>query len=164
MFYSRTRIFLHWLSAAVILWALITGFYVALFDTPVVLKETVGFFNVSITAVFIPFFVVRVFLCFFQGKQTDRTLAQWTAFCVHKFIYLVTSVVLATGVMMMDREINIFNVLLIPAPIESAERVAAFKKAHDVACVVLSVLVVLHIDAVIRHEVSGYRILRRMLW
>ncbi|WP_040063679.1 cytochrome b [Pseudomonas batumici] len=164
MFYSKAQIFLHWLSAAIILWALISGFYVAVFDTSLVLKESVDFFNVSITAAFIPFFVVRVFLSFFRGKQTDRTLAQWTAFWVHKVIYLVTGVVLATGVMMMDRAINLFDLLLIPAPIESAGLVAVFKKIHDVSCVVLAVLVVLHIGAVIRHEVSGHRILRRMLW
>ena len=164
MFYSRTQIFLHWLSAAVIVWTLISGFYVALFGTSTVLKEAVSFFNVSITAVFIPFFLIRVFLSFFSGEQPERTLAQWTAFWVHKCIYLVTGVVLASGVMMMEQAINVFDVLFIPAPIESAGLVAVFKKTHDVSCVVLAVLVVLHIGAVIRHEVSGYRILRRMLW
>jgi len=136
----------------------------AFLNTSLVLKELVGFFNVSVTALFIPFFIVRVFLSFFPKEQAVRTLAQWTAFWVHKVIYLVTGIVLATGVMMMDRPINLFDLLLIPAPIESVGLIAAFKKTHDVSCVVLAVLVVLHIGAVIRHEVSGHRILRRMLW
>ncbi len=93
-----------------------------------------------------------------------RTPAQWTAFWVHKCMYLVTGVVLTSGVMMMDRAINVFDVLSIPAPLESAGLIAVFKKIHDVSCVVLAVLVVLHMGAVIRHEVSGHRILRRMLW
>jgi len=152
------------LSAVVILWALISGFYMAFLSTSPALKETVGFFNVSVTALFVPFFIIRVFLSFFSKGQGDRTLAQWTAFWVHKVIYLVTGIVLATGVMMMDRPINLFDLLLIPAPIESVGLIAAFKKTHDVSCVVLAVLVVLHIGAVIRHEVSGHRILRRMLW
>ncbi|WP_248805734.1 cytochrome b [Pseudomonas sp. MWU13-2100] len=164
LFYSGTRIFLHWLSAAVILWALISGFYVALFDVSWVLKEAVSFFNVSLTTLFIPFFVVRAFLSFFQERQMLRTPAQWTAFWVHKCMYLVTGVVLTSGVMMMDRAINVFDVLSIPAPLESAGLIAVFKKIHDVSCVVLAVLVVLHMGAVIRHEVSGHRILRRMLW
>ncbi|NWA28852.1 cytochrome b/b6 domain-containing protein [Pseudomonas gingeri] len=156
--------FLHWLSAAIILWALVSGFYVAFLSTSLALKQVVGSFNVSVTALFIPFFVVRIFLSFSPREQTARTLAQWTAFWVHKVIYLVTGIVLATGVMMMDRAINLFDLLLIPAPIDSAGLIAVFKKLHDVSCVVLAVLVVLHIGAVIRHEVSGHRILRRMLW
>ncbi|MGA8136139.1 MULTISPECIES: cytochrome b [Pseudomonas] len=164
MFYSRTQIFLHWLSAVVILWALISGFYMAFLSTSPALKAVVGSFNVSLTALFIPFFIIRVFLSFFSRGQTDRTLAQWTAFWVHKVIYLVTAIVLATGVMMMDRAINLFDLFLIPAPVESVGLIAVFKKIHDISCVVLAVLVVLHIGAVIRHEVSGHRILRRMLW
>ncbi|NWD66291.1 cytochrome b/b6 domain-containing protein [Pseudomonas gingeri] len=156
--------FLHWLSAAIILWALVSGFYVAFLSTSLALKQVVGSFNVYVTALFIPFFVVRVLLSFSPREQTARTLAQWTAFWVHKVIYLVTGIVLATGVMMMDRAINLFDLLLIPAPIDSAGLIAVFKKLHDVSCIVLAVLVVLHIGAVIRHEVSGHRILRRMMW
>ena len=46
--YSRQRVLLHWLSAAVILWTLLSGFFVAGFEVPAHMKESVAFFNVGL--------------------------------------------------------------------------------------------------------------------
>ena len=59
--YSRQRVWLHWLSAVVIIWTLASGFYVASVQVPAQLKQTVALFNVSLTTVFIPFFIWRLF-------------------------------------------------------------------------------------------------------
>jgi cytochrome b561 len=44
--YSRQRVLLHWLSAAVILWTLLSGFLVAGFEVSAHIKESVALINV----------------------------------------------------------------------------------------------------------------------
>ena len=62
--YCSQRVILHGLSAAVILWTLLSGFLVAGFGVFSPLKEPVAFLNISLTTVFIPFYVRRLFLFF----------------------------------------------------------------------------------------------------
>ena len=62
--YCRQRVILYWLSAAVILWTLLSGFLVAGFGVFTPLKEPVAFFSILLTTVFIPFYVGRLFLFF----------------------------------------------------------------------------------------------------
>lgn len=52
--YSTTQKWLHWVSAIVILWSLLS-FYVAVFTVPESVKAWVGFFNVSLTASISPY-------------------------------------------------------------------------------------------------------------
>ena len=57
MKYSTQQIILHWLSAIIIIWATLSGFYVAFCHPDQPVKEWIGFFNVSLTTLFIPFFI-----------------------------------------------------------------------------------------------------------
>jgi cytochrome b561 len=163
--YSTQRVWLHWLSAAVIVWTLISGFYVATVDVSPRINQWVSFLNVSLTTVFIPFFVWR--LCVFvaharhTGVRTFNPMER-LALLVHTLIYLVISLVLVTGVLMMDRPINVFGVVEIVQPLSNRELVSRFFTIHMWACVVLSLLVVLHVGAVIVHELCGHRVLHRM--
>lgn len=163
--YSVGQIALHWVSAVVILWALLSGFYIALFAVESSTKEWIGFFNVSLTALYIPIFVLRLYYSFFYDFPLfarKRSLAEYMALFVHKVIYLTVAIVLLTGVLMMDRPINIFGVLFIPQPITDPTALAWYMRVHIQACVVLLILVALHIGAVIRHELFGHRVLRNM--
>jgi cytochrome b561 len=163
--YSPGQVLLHWLSAGVILWALLSGFYVSVVDVLPQTKAWVGFVNVSLTALFIPVFAVRVYLVVIHScvdDATNKTLMDHVACLMHKFIYLVTSVVLVTGVLMMDRAINVFDLILIPQPLEDPTWINRFFTVHIWSCVVLLILVALHISAVIKHEMCGRRILKRM--
>ncbi len=157
--------FLHWLSAVIIVWALSSGFYVSLFDVALTVKEWVAFINVSLTTVFLPFFVVRLYI-FLRRRRSDntmhRSLGEHLASFVHGLIYLVVSMVLVTGILMMDRVINVFDLLFIPQPLQDPYWIQLFLKIHVWACVVLAVLVGLHMSAVIKHEVSGRRVLGNM--
>jgi len=87
-------------------------------------------------------------------------LASW----MHKSIYLMTAVVLLTGILMMDRPINIFDLVLIPAPLNDLQWIDRFFVIHVWACVMLLVQVALHIAAVIKHEMCGRRILKKMVF
>ncbi|WP_235515057.1 cytochrome b/b6 domain-containing protein [Erwinia sp. Leaf53] len=69
--YAWQQVVLHWLSAVVIIWATITGFYAAMFETTPEIKEWIGFFNVSLTTVFIPFFILRVYYLLKLGKPHE---------------------------------------------------------------------------------------------
>ncbi|EJM94185.1 cytochrome B561 [Pseudomonas sp. GM74] len=163
--YSRQRVLLHWLSAAVILWTLLSGFLVAGFEVSTHIKESVAFFNVSLTTVFIPFYVWRLFLFFthtrFSGMSSLAPVEALALF-VHALIYLIVGAVLVTGVLMMDRPIDVFGVVEFGQPLNDPRLTALFATVHMWACVVLSLLLTAHIGAVIVHEACNHRVLRRM--
>jgi len=163
--YAWQQVILHWLSAAIIIWATLTGFYVALFDVSPQLKNWMGFFNASLTTVFIPLFILRLWFMFRLGKpkqEKPATLATHAAEIAHMLLYLTISLVLVSGVLMMEREINVFNLFVIPQPIEALSLTQLFNRIHIISCAVLGGLVLLHILAVIKHELFGNRIMRRM--
>ncbi|TVT83255.1 cytochrome b [Pseudomonas sp. H3(2019)] len=163
--YTGVQKFLHWLSAVIIVWALVSGFYVSLFEVAVSVKEWVAFVNVSLTTAFLPFFALRLYLSL-RRRRSDttkqRTFIEALASCVHGLIYLVVSVVLVTGILMMDRGINVFDFLSIPQPLEDPYWTSVFMNVHVWACIALAVMIALHITAVIKHEVSGRRVLVNM--
>jgi cytochrome b561 len=163
--YCNKRVLLHWISALVIVWTLMSGFYVAGNEVTEQTKHWVAFFNVSLTTVFIPVFVWR-FCIFIAHARFIRvsmlSFEEKLAGFAHALIYFTVSVVLVTGVLMMDRPIDVFGVVDIAQPLSDPELVAQFVKVHVWACVVLSGLIALHVGAVIVHEWRGHRILRRM--
>ena len=163
--YCRQRVILHWLSAAVILWTLLSGFLVAGFGVFAPLKEPVAFFNVSLTTVFIPFYVWRLFLFFthtrFSGLRS-LSLVEVCALAAHALIYILVGAVLLTGVLMMDRPINVFWLMQIPPPVSDPQLLALFVTVHIWLCVALSLLVVGHIAAVIVHETGEQPVLGKM--
>ncbi|CFQ99416.1 MULTISPECIES: cytochrome b [Yersinia] len=163
--YSWQQIVLHWVSAAVIIWATVTGFYVALFDVTPTLKTLIGFINVSLTTVFIPLFIIRLYFYFTAEKPTEVNSTRSTkiiAHVVHFIIYLNIAIVLITGVLMMERDINVFDLFSIPQPIHNLAVTSIFNTTHIISCTTLAALVLLHIAAVVKHELSGKRVLRRM--
>ncbi len=162
--YSMSQKLLHWVSAVIILWSLLSGFYVAVFSVPASVKAWVGFFNVSLTTLYIPVFILRVYCSFSHGLDfsTKRSLQEYMALLVHKAMYLVLAVVLATGVLMMDRPINVFNLFSI-APFESDPvRIVWYTRVHVLSCVGLLLMLVMHIGAVVLHERRGKRVMARM--
>lgn len=163
--YSWQQVCLHWLSAAVIIWATLTGFYLFLFHPSSAVKAWISFVNVSLTTAFIPFFILRIIYCYLHGKpaanpaqaRTEK-IAHW----VHMFLYANISLVLVTGVLMMEHSINVFNFMLIPAPLSNPLHTTFFHTVHLFSCASLALLVLLHILAVIKHQLSGQGIMRRM--
>ena len=82
---------------------------------------------------------------------------------MHVSLYLLILTVLFSGVLMMRQDISIFNYLVIPPLIDNVEIQYFFETLHVYSCRVLALLVMLHILAVIKHEIRGVRILNRML-
>ncbi|PIB64250.1 MULTISPECIES: cytochrome b/b6 domain-containing protein [unclassified Pseudomonas] len=162
--YSTRQKLLHWISAVVILWALLSGFFVAVFTVPAPVKAWVGFFNVSLTTLYIPVFALRVYCSFSHGLDFSikRSPQEYIALLVHKAMYLVLAVVLATGVLMMDRPINIFNLVSIMPFDSDPARIAWYTRVHVLSCVGLLLMLVMHIGAVVLHERRGKRVMARM--
>lgn len=165
--YSRPRVFLHWLSAIVIIWATISGFWVGMSNPSPTIKNWVGCFNVSLTTLFIPFFVIRLYYAFSSVKPEDDLLTkkeEKLAFIGHLALYATITVVMVTGVLMMERPINVFNWFMIPQPFNNLQLTSLFNKLHAVSCTTLGLLVVGHILAVVKHQWQGKALLRRMSW
>lgn len=165
MRYTPVQVVLHWVSAVVILWALMSGFYVSIFEVVPTTKAWVGFVNVSLTALYIPLFILRFYWAFLHGRSKftrGRSINEYMALFVHTAIYWVLGVVLVTGVLMMDRPINIFDVLLIAQPLTDPMAIEWFMRVHIQACVALLALVAVHVGAVIKHEMCGHRVLKNM--
>jgi cytochrome b561 len=164
--YTRTQVALHWLSAVIIVWATISGFYVGLLPVSAGLKSLIGFINVSLTTLLIPFFFWRTVLAWqHRGRAGHGSGAMaWVVKAVHGLLYGLTWLVLISGVLMMDRPINVFNVVQFPAPLSDPQLTHAITQLHIILCVLLGGLVGLHVAAVIKHQLCGNKVLRRMSW
>jgi len=164
--YCWQQVLLHWVSAVVIVWALISGFYVAIFDVEPTTASLVGFVNVSLTTLFIPLFLMRWLVRLFKprpGAVHDDPAGQLIAHLVHEGLYWVTAVVLLSGVLMMDGPIDVFGWFTLAPLLSDWFWLAAWSKLHIAASSLLALGVLLHVGAVVFHELSGRRVLRRML-
>ena len=138
----------------------------ALFSPAPEYKNWVGFFNVSLTTLFIPLFLLRVFFALRHGKPDDKLLShreEKLATYGHVVLYANITIVLLTGVMMMDRPINVFDLFTLPQPFKDASLIRLFNRMHVISCVSLSFFVSGHIFFVIKHHLAGKPLLRRML-
>lgn len=83
-------------------------------------------------------------------------------FFVHTAIYLATAIVLVSGVLMMNRETEVFNLVSLPPLVSDVALLELFTFVHDVACVLLAVLLVMHIGAVIKHQLAEQSVIKHM--
>lgn len=70
--YAWQQILLHWVSALVIIWVLLSGFYVAHLNVTPTTFHLVAFVNVAMTTLFIPIFLLRWLL-----RRTCSNPAAW---------------------------------------------------------------------------------------
>lgn len=162
--YSAAQVLLHWLSAIIIVWALVSGFSVAWLDVASGTKALVSYVNVSLTTLLIPFFFVRLLLALRRAAPPAVTPMERVAALAHWALYSVTSVVLVTGILMMDHPINVFGWVTFPAPVADIKLIETFFRLHIWSCGLLAVLVGLHVAAVIKHQWQGRNLLARMLF
>lgn len=164
--YSPTAKLLHWVSAAVILWATSSGLFAAAFADEAV-RAWLASLNVSLTTLFVPVFALRV-VCRLVAKPPAAPhlspAMRRSARLGHAALYVLTGIVLASGVLMMRQDIDVFEWVSLPRPLRNAALNRLFGGVHRVASVCLAVLVLGHVLAVVRHERRGTPVLQRMLW
>jgi cytochrome b561 len=164
--YSRTARIFHWISAAVIIWATLTGFFLATLAANSELRAFLSWFNVSLTTTFMPIFVLRMAYAAKSRKpallDVPRT-QQIAAKAAHILLYAVTGTVLASGLLMMQHDISLFGLASLPNPIGNTYWNNLYYGVHRYACMALFLLVLLHVAAVFRHHRAGRNILGRMV-
>ena len=164
--YDRVSRALHWLSAFVIIWAAFSGIYIASMSVNEHWRQVIGEFNVSLTTVFIPFFIWRVtnILCKkappYGSMLSDNQVL--VAKIAHLFMYVLITIVLVTGVLMMPHEFSVFGVFKVPQLIHNEIALDKFKHVHFISSQMLAAAVLLHVLAVAKHEFNGNSVLRRM--
>lgn len=163
--YSALQKVLHALSALLILWLMVSGFSVGLISEAARYKQVIGNFNVSLSLLLMPLFILRFYVSFGRGFPAAvdvNNIESWLAFIIHTMMYLTVVTVLVSGVLMMDRPIGFFNVVSVPQPFDSSEVHEIFALIHTQACAILVLLVSVHVAAVIKHHRSGRPIIKRM--
>ncbi|ROL74246.1 cytochrome b [Pseudomonas protegens] len=162
--YSRLHVLLHWIFACIIIWATVSGFGNALLDLPTEIADGISLVNVSLTFMLIPLFVLRI-LCALDHRaaaHTTHRALRLLAKSGHLVLYVVTGLVLVTGVLMMERPINLFGVLSLAQPLQAPLLTDFFNVLHKYACVALALLVAGHVAAVAVHHRYGEKLLQRM--
>lgn len=161
--YSKPRVFLHWLSAAIILWATFSGFGVALLDANHPFRQWVESFNPQITSLFIPFFAWRLWLAIKAAPHLRHNTQERLASAAHMALYAAISGVLITGVLMMTHPVTLIALITLPQLIHSNAALLGLHQLHHVLCAVLAGLVALHLAAVVMHQVRGKSVMGRMI-
>lgn len=164
--YCWQQILLHWVSAVVILWALVSGFYVSGFTVEPATARWVGFVNVGLTTLFIPVFLLRWLMRYLKPRPcvpNENPLLRRIAHVVHEGIYWLTALVLTSGVLMMDRAIDVFGWFAIAPLLTDPFWLSAWFTLHIAANAALALVVALHVGAVAMHEFAGGRVISRMI-
>ncbi|MAB26003.1 hypothetical protein EF096_10040 [Pseudomonas neustonica] len=165
--YDATARLLHWISAAVILWATLTGFSTLLLANDSALKHVIADFNVSLTTLFIPVFLCRVIYRLRTPSPSYNnqlsTKEAGIAKVAHCVMYILVTLVLLSGVLMMTKDIELFHLIAIPQMVHNDFALALLKKLHTLATVLLGIGIILHLAAVVKHELAGKTMLRRIV-
>ena len=156
---------LHWLSAGVIVWATITGFYASTLPAEAALRASLAAFNVALTTLFIPVFMLRVINRIVtidpQPLHKEPRLNR-ISLLAQLALYGVVAAVLLTGVLAVDHRASIFGLFdLDPIPLSEAQRRLA-NLVHRYGCMLLAAALVAHIAAVIVFMRKGKPMFARM--
>lgn len=157
---------LHWLSAIVILWAVFSGFFILIVRPAEHIIHWIADFNVAVTLLFVPVFAVRILIAASMTKPSTPDLdAQQQALANkgHLMLYVVVCAVLTSGVLMMDRGMSVFGWFEIAPLLKDEALTSAFFTLHRYANIMLTLLLVAHIAAVVKHQRHGVPLMRKMI-
>lgn len=163
--YSRLARILHWISAAVIIWATVTGFFMAALQPESALRAFLSSLNVSLTTLFLPVFFLRMANAALSKGPAELPVPKSqrrAASLMHVSLYATTTIVLLSGVLMMNHDIAVFGLVRLPNPLTDQYWNGLFYGLHRWSCATLALLVIAHVCAVIHHHRRGRRIMSRM--
>jgi cytochrome b561 len=148
------------------MWALASGFSNAAGILPAALGRLISPFNASLTALLIPIFVLRLLYRFsFTAPELPLPRNQQKlAHGAHAMIYVVALFSMTSGLLMMDRRIDIFGWFSFPSLLAKGELTRLISRLHLSSNFMLLLLLILHVGAVIKHHRDGFPVLKRMSW
>lgn len=157
----------HWIAAGIISYTMIAG-YSLQFLVDTIYFDFFSVLNMSLGTLVIPLTVVRYLWKFFRPSvpypadlsRPKRNMAH----LAHEMFYLVIFIMLISGVLMLTHGFTFFWLIEIPHPLDNPEVNAFFFQVHRVACAGVALTLMLHVAAVVKHQVMDNRnILGRML-
>jgi cytochrome b561 len=161
-----TRLF-HWVFAAGIIYASIAGYTLAQLSSGPE-RDFLSRLNMSITTVLIVLFPLRV--CWKIVRIEPRALPgvsdaqRALAHLVHTLIYIVIFAVLASGFLTIPNGYPFFGLIEIHTPFVKGAVTDELFVIHRASCALLAGLVLLHVLAVVKHQlIARTDVLRRML-
>jgi superoxide oxidase len=163
--YPPVAVALHWLSALVIIWALVSGLYVAFFCRHADIAHGISSFNASLTALMTPIFLCRAIyrLGYRAPPLKDLSLINIiVARTTQGLTYVFALISFSSGWLMMRQPITIFQIIEIPHPLHDPQWLHFFRAVHSYSNVVLCGLVFLHVAGVVKHQIAGQRMVQRM--
>lgn len=164
--YDLTSRLLHWLNAAVIIWASLSGLMISFGALTPSLEHVLSEFNVSLTTLLVPFFIWRVLNRLSKPKPTYAeplsNMHHTLAHMMHLLLYTLTAVVLISGVLRMPMPFSVFQLITVPNLLSDPGLLDNIDTVHTLSCRLLAVCVLLHIAAVIKHHTRGVNMLSRM--
>lgn len=164
--YDLTSRLLHWLNAAVIVWATLSGLMISFGALTSPLDHAVSEFNVSLTTLLVPFFIWRVLNRLNKPKPVYAEplsgIHITLAHSMHLLLYALTAVVLFSGLLRMPVPFSVFDLVNVPNLLSDPELLDGVDTIHTLSCRLLAVCIVLHIAAVIKHHARGVNMLSRM--
>lgn len=167
-YYDPLSRFLHWVMAVSIIYNLLTGYLLLFFlDDPQqfsVLSEI----NISLAYVGFNLFLLRWVWSFFRHEVMAisgvSVLQQHLAHLVHSLLYFNLFVVYVSGLLMMKHPFEVFGLVTINNLINIAEVNDFFFSLHRFSCVSLTLLILLHVLAALKHQwLTKNNVLYRML-
>ncbi|MBD1583943.1 cytochrome b/b6 domain-containing protein [Pseudoalteromonas sp. S16_S37] len=173
--FDRLARILHWISAVVILWAMFSGLCVSLLSAQYVeqtyviqvAKHFITDFNVSLTILYMPLFVLRAIHALRTKKphygETLSTVQIKTANLAHICMYILVATLLCSGLLMMNRPFGVFGWITMMPIITDLQWLNVYSRIHQYSSYALLVFIFLHLGALLKHQYSGNQILKRML-
>ena len=157
----------HWVFATGIIYASIAGYTAAQLSSEPG-RDLLSRLNMSITTVLIVLFPLRV--CWKFVRIEPRALPDVSdaqrvlAHGVHTLMYITIFAVLASGFLMVPNSYSPFGLIEIHTPFVRGPLTDELFVIHRACCALLAGLVVLHVLAVIKHQlITRNNVLRRML-
>lgn len=163
---SLSRI-LHWVVAIGIIYITIVGYTLHFMTNP----QTFTFFselNMSLATFMVPLMVFRFCWRFFRPSVPyDAHISGYKKGMVvllHEIFYLLIFMVLISGFLMLEHGYSFFGLMQIPQPLNNPPVNHFFFIVHRYSCIALALMLIMHIAAVIKHQlIDKYPILSRMM-
>lgn len=165
--YDKFSRILHWVLAIGIIYASIVGYSLHFVADPQVFK----FFselNMSLATLMTALMVIRFIWRFFRPSVPYGAQLQGhkkaLVVLLHEIFYLIIFVVLISGFLMLEHDYSLFGLVQVPQPLNNLEVNRFFFTVHRYSCIALAGMILMHIGAVIKHQVLDKNpILSRMV-
>lgn len=165
--YDRFSRILHWVLAVGIIYAGLVGYGLHFISDP----HVFSFFselNMSLATVMTLLMIVRFTWRFFRSAVPYGEHIQGNkkglVILLHEVFYLIIFVVLISGFLMLKDGYSLFGMLPIPQPLHNLEVNIFFFTVHRYSCMALGLMLLMHVAAVIKHQlIDKKNILSRMV-